>query len=144
MASAKEYLKQIRSEQIELRALTEKREETRLSLYPKAITYDGVKVQTSPEDILSERTAEICELDNAIADQIEKLDQRKADAMRTTAKIEDAKSRTLIELYYLSIRADGKLLRWADVADIMGYNERHIIQYIHPRALRDFSKKMKL
>lgn len=141
ISDAKKYLKQIRSEQIEIRALLEQREVTRLSLYPKAITYDGSKVQASSRDILSERMAKICALDDAIVLHVKQLDERKAQAMQITAKIEDPVCRTLIELYYLSIRSDGRLMRWADVADMMGYDEKHVIKRIHPRALREFSKK---
>ena len=144
MASAKEYLKQIREEQVEIRALINRREEIRLSLYPKAITYDGIKVQTSPTDILSERTAKICELDDAITEQIERLDKRKAQAMKTNAQLEDSRCRQLISLYYLSTRADGKPLKWSEVANVMGYSEKHVIREIHPRALREFAKQMEV
>jgi hypothetical protein len=142
MATAKEYLRQIREEQVEARALMQKREETRLSLYPKAITYTGDKVQTSPGDILSERMAKLCEMDNALEAQLKKLDRRRAEAARIAYKIDDSKCRQLITLYYLSTKTTGELLRWKDVADIMGYHEKHVVQYLHPKALREFSEKM--
>lgn len=142
MATAKEYLRQIREEQVEARTLMQKREETRLSLYPKAITYNRDKVQTSPDDILSERMAKLCEMDNVIEAQLKKLDKRRAEAARIAYRIDDSKCRQLITLYYLSTKDTGELMRWKDVADIMNYDEKHLIKRIHPRALRLFTERM--
>ena len=64
--------------------------------------------------------------------------------MRTTEKIEDSVSRQLIALYYLSTQKGGALLRWADVAKLMNYSQDHVIKVLHPKALRDFSDKMKM
>lgn len=144
MASAKEYLKQIRTEQIEANILRDRQETLRMSLYPKAITYDGDKIQSSPSDVFSEKMVKICELEKEVERHIKKLDKRKADAMRTTEKIEDSVSRQLIALYYLSTQKGGALLRWADVAKLMNYSQDHVIKVLHPKALRDFSDKMKM
>ena len=88
-------------------------------LLPKAITYDGDRVQTSPSDTMSEIAGEVLDLDK----QIEKLivsKQRKIEKRYTDiAQLDDEMERIVLAGYYL------EELSMYDVADAVGYSYQH-------------------
>lgn len=138
---AKTYLRSIRSEQREIRVLTEMRENVYLSLLPPAIRYDKDKVQVSPEDMVSERMARVCELDKEIDKRLAILDLHRAEAFRKIQEIENDNGRTVLLLYYLQTKKDGKSYKWSDVAKDMSYSEENV-KKIHGRALQELNKIM--
>lgn len=138
--SAKAYLRQIRTEQREIRLLMEHRDALCYSLYGRAIRYDVDKVAASPDDVFSERLAKICDMDDAIVDHVARMDARKANAMRIIGQIDDVNCRMILELYYLSVKEDGRLYSWEDVAREVSFAEKYILRALHPRALMEFER----
>lgn len=134
MSLIKMYLRNIRDEQQELRALRRMLHEKRLDLIPPGINYDRIRVQTTPSDRTTDRMVEAVELEKAIEEHIRALDDRKAEASRIIAMVDDPMCRVVLELYYLALRENGKPVRWGDVAEIMGYSEDWV-KHMHGVAL---------
>ena len=102
-----------------IRLRTIKRNMLQSRLLPKAITYDGDRVQTSPSDTMSEIAGEVLDLDK----QIERLivsKQRKIEKRYTDiAQLDDEMERIVLAGYYL------EELSMYDVADAVGYSYQH-------------------
>lgn len=94
-------------------------EEIRSTLLPKAITYDGDRVQTSPEDRMSEVMAKVVDLDA----QVKKLRALKARAIITLGddidRVDDERCRAVLDAYYIGGQ------RMAAIADGLGYSIQH-------------------
>ena len=141
--TAKAFLKKIRQEQREIRLLMEHRAALRFSLYGGAIRYDNDKVQISADDVFSKRLAKVCDMEDVIVEHVAELDKCKTKAMRIIMKMEDPAQRAVLETYYLSVKPNGRLYGWADVARQVGYTEKYVLRKIHPEALREYDKLMK-
>lgn len=137
----KEYFKQIRKEQSELMHLIEMRRREELSLLPKGITYDGDRVQSTPEDTLSKTAAKIVDIQQEIDSSILGLRKRKAEAESYISKLECSNEREVMRWYYMDNDC-GKLLSWQQVAEKMGYTEKHVLK-LHGTALLNLSKELK-
>lgn len=140
IAAAKKHLRSIRYDQVKIMQLMDKRDELRLSLYPKAITYDGDRVQTSPEDVLSERVSALFEIEDKINRVGYDLDVKVVKTRAVIRDIPDDRCRDLLTLYYTSLTRDGRLYRWEDVAGEIGRATTYIIQKLHPKALGEYAK----
>lgn len=138
--NVKGFLRKIRKEQVEIRILLEKREALAFSLYPSAIRYDRDRVQTSPEDLMPEKVAEICKLDAEILEHIKAIENRRAFAMKTVREIEKPDLRLVLTLYYLATKPDGSLFKWEEVADAVHHDEKYVLHKLHPAALQEFKK----
>lgn len=139
-SAAKQYLRTIRNEQKELQSMKDMAAELRASIYPGAIVYDAVKVQTSPEDRMSEKMAAWSDLIGEIEQHIITLEEKKVEALQIIRKIEESNHRLVLELYYLA--GVDSLLTWDQVAKKMNYNRRHVLK-LHGSALLDFAEKYK-
>lgn len=137
----KDYLRQIRKEQIEINHLCEMIEHEELMLLPKAITYDKDRVQVSMDDILARSAAEIADIREEMSRSIIKLLHRKAQAESYISQLSDSDEREVIRWYYLNTTPDGKLILWDDVAGKLNRDVRTIFR-IHGHALRNLSKIM--
>ena len=136
---AKQYLRSIRSEQCEIRVLKEMREDAYLSLFPPAIRYDKDKVQVSPQDVMPDRMSKICELDKEIDQRLAELDAHRAEAFRLIQKLDSDIGRTILMLYYLNSRKDGKAYTWADVSKQIQYSEDRT-KHIHGKMLQQINR----
>lgn len=136
--TAKKYLKLIRSEQKELRILKEKKDTIYYSLLPSSIRYDKDNIQVTPENVLSEKVIKMVDLTREIDEHIKYLEKHKADALRIIRKITDTNQRQVLILYYLTLDIRGNLMKWFDVAEIMGYSEDWI-KHKHGDALKEFA-----
>ena len=134
----KQYLRAIRSEQKELRILKEKRESVYYSLLPSAIRYDRDNVQQSPSDVMPDKIIRIVELTGEIDSHIKILERNKVQALRLIRQIDDSLCRQVIFLYYLTLKEDGKLMSWLDVAELMGYSEDWV-KHTHGKALKELN-----
>ena len=141
IAEIKETFKQVRKTQLEIRHIAKMMNNTELSLLPQAIRYDRDKVQVTPDDILAKRAADIEDMRNTLRDTMRILDNRMAYAERMLATLEDSDEREVMRYYYLDTTEDGRLLRWADVAELMGFDERNIYR-IHGSALVHLLEKL--
>lgn len=116
----KEYLRQIKREQIEICRLQEQIDTAEASLLPKAIRYDLDKVQTSPEDPLYAVLSEVEEYKKEMMKRTHRLILRRRKAIRMLDQLKDSRQRQVLFLYYL----DPGLLTMNQVAEKMIYSER--------------------
>lgn len=137
--AAKQYLRSIRSEQREIRVLMELRESTYLSLLPPAIRYDKDRIQTSPMDAMPEKMSRVCELDTEIEQRLAELDAHRAEAFRLIQRLESEVGRSVLLLYYLRARKDGRAFTWSDVAKELQYSEDRI-KHIHGKMLQQMNQ----
>lgn len=105
----------------------------------QAIRYDKISVMSSPSGDLSDRIVKIEELTAELRKSIKESVDIQQDILRRIKRMpEDKKDlrKILIERYIIGGR-DGKEKRWQEIADIMGYTERHV-QNLHGDALELF------
>ena len=105
----------------------------------QAIRYDKISVMSSPSGDLSDRIVKIEELTAELRKSIKESVDIQQDILRRIKRIKKEKKdlrKILIERYIIGGR-DGKEKRWQEIADIMGYTERHV-QNLHGDALELF------
>jgi hypothetical protein len=134
----KEYFRQIRKEQMEINHLIDMIRSEELMLLPKAIQYDKDKVQSSPEDVLSKKVAEIAELDAQWKNAVVNLKFRRARAEAMLNALESSDEREVMRWYYMSTN-NKHLMTWDEVATKMSYNKRWILK-IHGNAIMHLSE----
>ena len=133
----KQFFKDVRSEQAEIQQLKDLIQQKEMSLYPKAITYDGEKVQVSPEDRFATECAAVADLQVELGASIMKLARKQIQAEQLIRKIEDSNERKVMRYYYLTL-FDGQLPTWNQVAIKMNYYERYV-KKLHGSALLELS-----
>ena len=136
----KQFFKDVRSEQAEIQQLKDLIQQKEMSLYPKAITYDGLKVQVSPEDRFANECAAVADLQVELGASIMKLARKQIQAENMIRQIEDSNERKVMRYYYLSL-FDGQLPTWNQVAIKMNYYERYV-KKIHGSALYHLAAKL--
>lgn len=131
---AKEFLRSIRSEQLEIVHLKNLMSEAEMGvMMPKAIQYDKDRVQVSPEDRYSLMCAKIADYQMEIGQSIVTLYEKRLKAEQMIKKLSDESEREVLRWYYLTSE-DGYLLTWGQVAMRMNYSERQI-KRLHGEAL---------
>lgn len=132
---AKEMLKSVRPLRQELSLL---KQQEQLMLSPKAITYDGIRVQTSPQDRMFETVEAIQKLERLIQTKERELAEKQLEAMAMIYSLEKTEWRKLLILYYI----DGEKQRdWNEVADAMGYSESRV-KHMHGWALKQIDEHL--
>ena len=130
----KELLKAVRPLRNELELL---RQQERLTRSPKAISYDGIKVQTSQQDQMFKTVEALQRLSRLIQKKEEELAMKQLEAMTMIYSLNNSEYRKLLILYYI----DGnKQKKWNEVADLMGYSESRV-KHLHGWALQELEKK---
>lgn len=137
----KDYLRQIRREQIEINHLKELIENEWFTLLPKGITYDKDRVQVSMEDLLAKSAAEIEDIRSEMGKSIIMLYRKKVKAEAYIRQLEKTDEREVIRWYYLSTNEKDELLVWDDVSEKMHREKRQIFR-IHGNALKNLTKIM--
>lgn len=133
---AKELLKSIRPLRHELSLL---RQQESLILLPGAISYDEIRVQTSPKDCMFETIEAIRRLDCLIQRKEKELAEMQLEAMTMIYSLDKIDYRKILILYYI----DGnKRKKWNEVADVMGYSESRV-KHLHGWALEEIERKIK-
>ena len=133
---AKDLMKSIRPLREELMLLRQQ-EQAMLSL--QAITYDRIRVQTSPQDRMFETVDAIQKLGDLILRKEKELAEMQLEAMTLIYSLDKTEYRKLLIIYYI----DGdKQKRWNEVADIMGYSESRV-KHLHGWALAEIERKIK-
>lgn len=79
--NAERFLRQLKSCDTMIQRGIERIRELEYALLPSGISYDGIRVQTSPADQMSEGVARIC-------DEIRKLEKRVAEDSRKKREVE--------------------------------------------------------
>ncbi len=132
---AKELLRSVRPLRQELKLL---RQQENLMFSPKAVSYDGIKVQTSPEDRMFETVEAIQRLGRLIQDKENELAMKQLEAMTMIYSLNNSDYRKLLLLYYI----DGdKPKKWNEVAELMGYSESRV-KHLHGWALQELDGKV--
>ena len=133
--SAKECLRKIRAERLEIEQLSDQIEELKYSLLPSGIQYDKIKVQTSPDDTMLRIAAEIDTYERQIRHHMEKLIQRQNTAIQYLGMLEKSEHRQVLILYYMT----SPRLTWQQVASRMQFSEQRIYQ-LHNDAVNELEK----
>ena len=138
VAEIKQFLKDIRKEQAEILELKNIIQEKELELLPRAIRYDGIKVQVSPDDITSRVCAAISDLEMELGRQIMILAKHQIVAEQLISKLDDPNERRVMRYYYLTT-IEGQVPTWNQVAIRMNYYESYV-KKVHGRALVNLAK----
>ena len=130
--SAKECLRKIRAERLEIEQLSEQIEELKYSLLPSGIQYDKIKVQTCPDDMMLRIASQIDTYERQIRLHLEKMIARQNMAIKYVGMLEKSEHRQVLILYYLSSARP----TWTQVAEMMQFSEQRIYQ-LHNDALAE-------
>lgn len=105
----------------------------------QAIRYDKISVMSSSSGDLSDRIVKIEELTAELRKSIKESEEIRQDILRRIKRMPKDKKdlrKILIERYIIGGK-DGKEKKWQEIADKMGYTERHV-QNLHSDALELF------
>jgi len=116
--SVKQYLYSIRDEQKEIEELKDRIYEIEQSLLPSGIRYDKERVQSSPQEHMSEAMAASVDYQMALEKKLVKLIKRRREAQELIDKLPRSYERQVLEVYFLSVRK----VKLEDVASIIGYS----------------------
>lgn len=136
MMEVKRMLRDIRISKIEIRELEEKRDqvETRAVKITRDLT--GMPSAKNVRTDLSNKVVGLLELDEALKQQIEEVAKKEKTAVALISRMDSAKHRVLLTLYYIS----GNHPRtWEEVAREMGYSLPAVFK-IHGEALLDLQR----
>lgn len=140
LKEVKQFFRDIRREMAEIQELKNLRQQKELELMPRAITYDGDKVQVSPDDTMSKICAALVDLDMELGRQIMILTKHQIVAEQMIQKLDDPNERRVMRYYYLTT-IEGQLPTWNQVAIRMNYYESYV-KKLHGSALFHLSTKL--
>lgn len=121
MSDIKEFLYSIRNEVSEIKELQLRIEDLENQAAGlKGISYDGVRVQTSPQDSMYSKIVEIMNYEEQLSSKIKELNLRRQKAQRMIDTLTDTRERQVLDLYFLS---DSRMSMNA-VARAISYSER--------------------
>lgn len=129
------FLKSIRSKRAEITTLKRARDELYWSLMPSGIRYDLDKVQTSPQDRMSETAGDLYEIQDKLDHMIAALASDVNLAVDLVSQMPTSECRQLITLRYLG--TDRELSKWESVAQDMGYSLDHVKGSLHGKAISE-------
>lgn len=133
--TVKQFLYSVRDEQKEIEELTDRIYEMRMFLLPSGIRYDTDKVQTSPDDKLSEYEAKIADYSMLLGQKKEALIQRRQQAQGMIDLLEDSRERQVLDIYFLSVKRPNM----REVAAIINYSVQQTFR-IYSTALSNLEK----
>lgn len=129
------FLKSIRSKRAEITTLKRARDELYWSLMPSGIRYDLDKVQTSPQDRMSETAGDLYEIQDKLDHMIAALASDVNLAVDLVSQMPTPECRQLITLRYLG--TDRELSEWENLAQDMGYSLDHVKGFLHGKAISE-------
>ena len=131
--TVKEYLNQVRLNEIKIENLKERQEELRQSLLPSGIAYDKDRIMTSPTDAMSEKMAEIVDLYNSTLEAINELEKLKNTIIEQIQRLTDYRQMRVLYEHYIR----GMSLN--DIAIELNYTYKWVCK-IHLFGLNEFGK----
>lgn len=139
MDNAKMFLREVRHTVREVGQLEMKLEYLRKAALPGGISYDRVRVQTSPDDKISEIMAEIGDLETQLEDDIISLMSNITRARAMIRSLDSSIQRDVLTRYYLpDISPTDELPTWRDIAISLHFSEGRVL-HIHGEALQELN-----
>jgi len=136
--TAKEYLLQYRDAYREAQELELRITQLRLKYgYPSAIQYDDMPHAHNSNRDLSDYMAKLDELTGYLVDKYCKCMGIEGDILKRIDRMEHAEERQVLRYRYTVIDDKGKLMKWEDVGERVGY-VRETVTRIHGKALQHF------
>ena len=114
----------------EIAALEREWEKAQARLFQLSQSYDGVRVQTSPENKREDALLKCIEYEKLIDQYKEQLDTVKSEIIKAIYQVDNSTYRTLLIMRYLSF------MTWEKIAEEMHIEERHVYR-IHEKALSE-------
>ena len=142
MMDVLKFLKSIRSKRLLLNTLDLERKQLQSELFPSGIRYDRDRVQTSPSDRMPDIASDLLDLDKAIEVQITELSRDIHLANEVISQIQSPEYQQLLHLRYIvaSKKNPRGIMNWEEVASEMGYSTRHVMGYMHGKAIAEARK----
>lgn len=136
--TAKQFLYSVRDEQKEIEEIGDRIYELEMSLLPGAMRYDVDRVQTSPEDTITDRMAKIADYMDELKRKQMELTEKRLTAQRVINQLVDSKERQVLDVYFLSVKRP----RMTDVAAMLNYSPRQTYRfYVQALAILESSWK---
>lgn len=139
-------LKKCRRELKEVLVLRERRDTLEWSLLPRALRYSHDKIETMPEDHMTQAMVEIAEITEKINIRLKKMEYRQNRAQQIVDALDDERYRMVLTLYYLTLKKERRgsytarhLYSWEDVAGAMNYSYDHV-RHLHWEAIGKIKK----
>ena len=134
VSEAYAYLNSIRKIENEIVKLQLQLDELQSCLLPKAITYDGDRVQTSPEDKMSEIASRVLDMEKEIRGLKQRKAKRIVEVNNAIARLDNDTEQEILLGFY-----DGRL-QATKIAEIVHYSVRGVYKAKH-RAVIHLSEK---
>lgn len=145
--TAKEYLEQYRKGKMQMIWIARQIEkiETELGYHPIQLDDSGASHLNYREDKFAEKMAEVGDLYNDLNLAKEKLILTEGEIWKKVGQIEDIREQKVLMLRYLTIHPKRPYapIGWRDIGFRMGYSAEGA-RHLHDRALKNFSKILKL
>lgn len=136
--TAKEYLLRYRDAYREAQAIEQKMTQLRLKYaLPSAIQYSDMPKAHNTEHDLSDYMARMDELTDHLVSQYCKCIGIEGDILERIERVEKVEERQVLRYRYTHISETGRLMKWEEVAERMGY-ARETVTRTHGRALQHF------
>lgn len=134
VSEAYAYLNSIRKIENEIVKLQLQHDELQSCLLPKAITYDGDRVQTSPEDKMSELAGKVVDMEKQIAQLKRRKAKRIVEVNNAIARLDNDTEQVILLGFYVG------RLQATKIAEIVHYSVRGVYKAKH-RAVIHLSEK---
>lgn len=144
VSEAKDFFRQVRKEQAEIRHLQEMIKDIEASFLPQAIRYDKDRVQQTPKDTMMERAAIVADYQKQLNESLYTFMNRSMKAEQLIMSLENTDERDVMRLYYMEtmLISDTKKrihYTWEDVASEKSMDKRWVLR-LHGRALFNLTK----
>lgn len=128
------FLNSIRKIENEIVKLQLQHDELQSCLLPKAITYDGDRVQTSPEDKMLEIASRVLDMEKEIRDLKQRKAKRIVEVNNAIARLDNDTEQVILLGFYVG------RLQATKIAEIVHYSVRGVYKAKH-RAVIHLSEK---
>ena len=144
VSEAKDFFRQVRKEQAEIRHLQEMIKDIEATFLPQAIRYDKDRVQQTPKDTMMERAAIVADYQKQLNESLYTFMNRSKKAEQLIMSLENTDERDVMRLYYMEtmLVSDTKKrihYTWEDVASEKSMDKRWVLR-LHGRALFNLTK----
>lgn len=132
--TVKEWLKNGRKLNFEIRALKEARSRALNAAVGGAVDYGTERVQTSNGNSTERLFVNYSQYSAELEQRISELEEYQSEMLKLINNIPNSTYRTLLIEYYINCKS------WEKVEQDMNYSYVHIVHRLHPRALNEINK----